>query len=86
MANKPEEKKPTFEQALAQLEKIVADVEQGKIPLEESIDKYEQGMNLIAYCRDILESAEKRIETIARQARPGGAAPAEATDTDDAPF
>lgn len=61
------ETKPTFEEALAQLEKIVAEVEQGKIPLEESITRYEQGMKLIGYCRAILDSAEKRIETIGKK-------------------
>jgi exodeoxyribonuclease VII small subunit len=56
--------KQTFEQALAQLEKIVSEVEQGKIGLEDSLDKYEQGMKLIKHCRAVLEQAEKRIETI----------------------
>ena len=65
MTDKPQ-KKPTFEQALADLEKIVTDVEQGKIGLEESIDQYEKGMKLIKHCRTILEAAEKRIETIAQ--------------------
>jgi len=54
----------TFEQAMAKLEKIVTDVEQGKISLEDSIEKYENGMKLIQHCRAILEQAEKRIETI----------------------
>ena len=58
--------KQTFEQALTQLEKIVSEVEQGEIGLEESIDKYEQGMKLIKHCRAILEQAEKRIETIGK--------------------
>ena len=40
-------KKPTFEQALEQLEQIVAEIEQGKVPLEESIEKYAQGVRLI---------------------------------------
>ena len=57
-------KKPSFEEALKQLEKIVTDVEEGKIGLEESIDKYEQGMKLVQQCRAILDQAEKRIETI----------------------
>ena len=69
MAN--QSKKQTFEQALAELEGIVNEVEQGKIGLEESIDKYEQGMKLIKHCRGILEAAEKRIETISREASPG---------------
>lgn len=63
------ETKQTFEQALGDLEKIVTEVEQGKIGLEESIEKYEQGMKLIKYCRAILEQAEKRIETISKEAQ-----------------
>jgi len=63
------ETKQTFEQALGDLEKIVTEVEQGKIGLEESIEKYEQGMKLIKYCREILEQAEKRIETISKDAQ-----------------
>ena len=63
------ETKQTFEQALADLEKIVTEVEQGKIGLEQSIEKYEQGMKLIKYCRTILEQAEKRIETITKDAQ-----------------
>ncbi len=62
-----EQKKITFEQAMAELEKIVTDVEQGKISLEDSIDKYENGMKIIQHCRAILEQAEKRIETISNQ-------------------
>ena len=63
------ETKQTFEQALGDREKIVTEVEQGKIGLEESIEKYEQGMKLIKYCRAILEQAEKRIETISKDAQ-----------------
>jgi len=67
---KQTEKKQTFEQALTELEKIVEKVEQGEIGLEESIDKYAQGMQLIKHCRDILNQAEKRIETINKEAQP----------------
>ena len=77
-----EPEKPTFEQALAELEKIVADLEQGKIPLEDSIDKYEQGMNMIKHCRDVLEQAEKRIETIAADKEPMRSSEPPATELD----
>ena len=58
----------SFEQALRNLEKIVSQVEQGQIGLEDSIEKYEQGMSLIKHCRSILEQCEKRIETINKDA------------------
>jgi exodeoxyribonuclease VII small subunit len=64
---KENEKKKTFEEALGELEKIVADVETGEIGLEESIDQYEAGMKLIKHCRGILDQAEKRIETINKE-------------------
>lgn len=67
---KQNEKKQTFEEALAELETIVEKVEQGEIGLEESIEKYAQGMKLITHCRDILDQAEKRIETIHKKAQP----------------
>ncbi len=60
------EKKPTFEEALKELEEIVTAVEEGKIGLEESLAQYEKGMKLIRQCRTILDAAEKRIETISK--------------------
>ena len=55
---------PTFEEAVAQLEQIVAAIESGQIGLEESLAKYEQGMELVKRCRGILDKAEKRIEQL----------------------
>ena len=66
---KQTEKKQTFEQALMELEKIVEKIEQGEIGLEESIEQYAQGMQLIKHGRDILDQAEKRIETIHKEAQ-----------------
>lgn len=56
--------KLNFEQAMAQLDAIVAAMESGKIGIEESIEKYEQAMRLAALCRQILEQAELRIKQI----------------------
>ncbi|HVT80772.1 MAG TPA: exodeoxyribonuclease VII small subunit [Phycisphaerae bacterium] len=55
---------PTFEASVAQLEQIVAAIESGQIGLEESLAKYEQGMELVKRCRGILDKAEKRIEQL----------------------
>jgi exodeoxyribonuclease VII small subunit len=56
------EKKPiSFEQALARLEQLADEIEQGKIGLEESIIRYEEGMGLVKQCREILTAAEQRI-------------------------
>ncbi|MCB9850142.1 MAG: exodeoxyribonuclease VII small subunit [Phycisphaerales bacterium] len=54
-------KAPKFEEALARLESIADEIEQGKIGLEESIARYEEGMKLVQRCREILTEAEQRI-------------------------
>jgi len=56
--------KLSFEQAIKELTGIVSGIEQGKIPLQDSLLQYERGMALIKHCRGILEKAEKRIEKI----------------------
>ncbi len=65
-------KKLTFEEALKNLEVIAEQIEQGKIGLEESITKYEEGMALVKQCRDILSKAEQKIQKVHERA---GAAP-----------
>ena len=45
---------PTFEQALADLETIIHDLEEGKIGLEESLARYERGVALLRHCRDLV--------------------------------
>lgn len=55
----------TFEAALAELEKIVGRLEQGQVPLEESIEIYQRGEALKARCDALLKRAEARVETIA---------------------
>ncbi len=57
-------KKATFEEALNQLETIAEQIEQGKIGLEESIGKYEEGMALVKHCRQILSKAENKIQQL----------------------
>lgn len=54
----------SFEEALAELEKIVAGLEGGTVPLEESIAMYERGEALRAHCDGLLKKAEARIEKI----------------------
>lgn len=54
----------TFEHAIKELTGIVAQIEQGQIPLSDSLEQYEKGMALIKHCRAILQKAEKRIEKI----------------------
>ncbi len=59
--------KMTFEQAIDSLTGIVDGIETGQMPLAESIQNYEKGMQLIKHCRGILQTAEKKIEKIAAE-------------------
>ena len=53
-----------FERAMAELETIVGQLEQGQVPLEDSIKLYERGEALKKHCETLLKSAETRIEKI----------------------
>ena len=54
----------TFESSLAELEKIVAQLESGELPLEESLKLFEDGVKLSRECRERLTEAERRIEVL----------------------
>jgi exodeoxyribonuclease VII small subunit len=66
MARKNQTPPKTFEDALAELERILADIEGGEVPLEESLAKYERGQFLIQHCRGVLNTAEKQIEMLSK--------------------
>ena len=53
-----------FESALAELETIVAKLEQGDLPLEQSLTLFERGVQLSRLCHGKLEDAERRIEVL----------------------
>jgi exodeoxyribonuclease VII small subunit len=63
---KPREAEPNFEGAMDRLEKIVEQMESGKLPLEDLIVCYEEGMKLIKICQERLANAEQKIEIITR--------------------
>ena len=67
----------TFEQALAELETIVSELESGQAPLEGSIGIYERGAALKALCEKRLEEARLRVEKIVMQGGQASAEPAE---------
>lgn len=54
----------TYEQAVSELEEIIAGIEAGEIDLEESLKKYEYGMKLIRHCQMILDRAEQTIQKL----------------------
>jgi exodeoxyribonuclease VII small subunit len=68
----------TFEQALAELEKIVQDLERGQLDLDAAIDAYERGTQLKQHCEGKLREAQLRVEKISLG--PDGRARAEPTD------
>jgi exodeoxyribonuclease VII small subunit len=62
----------TFEASLEALEQIVRELEQGDLPLEKSLELFEQGIRLSRECQERLSQAERRIEVLLRdnQGRP----------------
>lgn len=54
----------TFEQSLEELEKIVKQLEDGDLPLEKSLELFENGVKLSRECRERLTNAERRIEVL----------------------
>lgn len=56
----------SFEQALAELESIVQQLESGEVELEKSIAIYERGAALRAHCEGKLKNAELKVERIVR--------------------
>jgi exodeoxyribonuclease VII small subunit len=57
---------PTFEAQLASLERIVRELERGDLPLEQSLELFEQGVRLSRECQERLNEAERRIEVLLR--------------------
>ncbi len=80
-AGKPVEQM-SFEEAIAELEQIVQRLEQGQVPLAESIAIYERGAALKKHCEKLLQQAEARIEKIVlnEQGEPVGAEPLDAPE------
>ena len=68
MSSKPKQSSAAlnFENAMDRLEAIVEQMESGKLPLEDLIVRYEEGMNLVKICQERLASAEQKIEIITR--------------------
>ncbi|HEX4164860.1 MAG TPA: exodeoxyribonuclease VII small subunit [Bryobacteraceae bacterium] len=58
---------PNFEAGLAELERIVKELEKGDLPLERSLELFEGGMRLSAQCKKQLEEAESRVELLLKR-------------------
>jgi len=74
---KPDIMGMAFEDALAELERIVDRLEKGSVSLEDSIKLYERGEALKTRCGELLQNAEMRIEkiTLTADGKPKGVAP-----------
>ncbi|MEG0641053.1 MAG: exodeoxyribonuclease VII small subunit [Clostridium sp.] len=55
-----------FEEAVERLEEIVAKMESGELSLDDSIDIYKEGMDLVAFCNSRLDEAEEKINIIVK--------------------
>ena len=58
----------TFEQSLKQLERIVQELEDGELPLEKAIKKFEEGIQLTKFCSAKLDETEKKISILLKNA------------------
>lgn len=56
-----EEKKMSFELAMEELEKTVAELESGNVDMDKAFELYEKGIKLTKFCEDYLESKQKLI-------------------------
>jgi exodeoxyribonuclease VII small subunit len=77
MADTADIKKLSFEHAIEELESIVKRLEDGKVPLEESVAIYERGEALKRRCEELLRAAEARVDKITTDSagQPTGTAP-----------
>lgn len=53
-----------FETALAELENLVGQLEQGELTLEEALQRFEHGVNLVRLCQSALRLAEQKVEQL----------------------
>lgn len=61
-------KKERFEDYLAEVEQVVAELEEGEVDLEKSLEKYETGIKALKKCYEILSGMEKKIELLTKDA------------------
>ncbi len=57
----------SFEEALKRLEEVVARLEKGNLPLEESLALFQEGIGLVKRCEALLDTAEEKIEMLIQE-------------------
>jgi exodeoxyribonuclease VII small subunit len=67
MVKEKEITKLSFEEAMDQLEQLVAKLENGDVPLEQAIDLFQEGMKLSHLCSQKLEQVERKIEMLVEE-------------------
>lgn len=67
-ARKKDDEPKSFEDAMTRLDAIVAQLEEDKLPLDEMLARYEEGVALARYCGEKLEAAEQKVRLIAKKA------------------
>ncbi|MCP5112656.1 MAG: exodeoxyribonuclease VII small subunit [bacterium] len=58
---------PSFEKGLEELEKVVEQLEDGDLPLEQALEQFEKGVELSETCRQQLEAAETKVEILLKK-------------------
>ena len=64
---KNKEQGQSFESSLTSLERVVAQLESGDLPLEQALELFEEGVGLARGCQSQLEEAERKVETLLRE-------------------
>jgi exodeoxyribonuclease VII small subunit len=80
-----EAKTPDFEQALAELEALVARLERGDLPLDEALKTFERGVELTRLCQGSLKAAQQRVEILLKRNGAPEAEPFSVSDSQDGP-
>ncbi|HZR70039.1 MAG TPA: exodeoxyribonuclease VII small subunit [Burkholderiales bacterium] len=62
--SKPAETPASFEAALAELERLVASMESGKLTLEQSLSAHKRGLELAQYCQSVLSQAQQQVKVL----------------------
>ena len=60
-------KKKSFEDALAKLEQITQELEEGDLSLEESLKQFDEGIKLAEFCNEKLSDAQKKVEILLKK-------------------
>lgn len=61
---KKKDKEIAFEEGIGQLEQIVRELEQKEVPLEEALNLFRKGIEMVQHCNGLLDHAEKQMEIL----------------------